>query len=72
MTKTKPSISDINFNQSPFLVIWEVTQACDLVCRHCQAEARPERHPDELSAEEGYRLLDEVRSFGSFPLRELL
>ena len=46
------------------LVIWEVTQACDLACVHCRASAQSERHPAELSTEQGFRLLDEIRSFG--------
>lgn len=53
-----------NFDQAPFLVIWEVTQACDLVCRHCRASAIPERHPAELTTAEGLSLLDEIRRFG--------
>ena len=54
----------MNFDQAPMLVIWEVTQACDLACVHCRASAQSERHPHELSTEQGYRLLDEIRSFG--------
>lgn len=54
----------MNFDQAPFLVIWEVTQACDLACRHCRASAVPDRHPDELTTDEGYALLKEIRSFG--------
>src|SRR5690348_10515932 len=54
----------MNFDQSPLLVIWEVTQACDLACVHCRASAQPSRHPSELTTEQGYRLLDEIRSFG--------
>ena len=54
----------MNFDQSPMLVIWEVTQACDLACVHCRASALPERNPNELTTEQGYRLLDEIRSFG--------
>jgi MoaA/NifB/PqqE/SkfB family radical SAM enzyme len=46
------------------LVIWEVTQACDLACVHCRASAQSERHPNELTTEQGYRLLDEIRRFG--------
>ena len=45
-------------------MIWEVTQACDLACAHCRASAVPCRNPDELTTEEGFRLLSEVRSFG--------
>ncbi len=54
----------MNFDQSPMLVIWEVTQACDLACVHCRASAQSERNPAELTTVQGYRLLDEIRSFG--------
>jgi AdoMet-dependent heme synthase len=54
----------MNFDQSPMLVIWEVTQACDLACVHCRASAQSARNPQELTTEEGYRLLDEIRAFG--------
>ncbi len=52
------------FDNAPFLVIWEVTQACDLACAHCRASAAPCRNPNELTTDEGFRLLAEVRSFG--------
>jgi radical SAM protein len=54
----------MDFNQSPLLVVWEVTQACDLACVHCRASANPARNPGELTTEQGYRLLDEIRAFG--------
>lgn len=57
-------ISQIDFNHAPFIVIWEVTRACDLKCLHCRAEAQELRHPDELTTVEGKALLDEVRRFG--------
>jgi radical SAM protein len=53
-----------DFSEAPFLVIWEVTRACDLACVHCRASADPYRNPLELSTEEGFRLLDSVREFG--------
>ncbi len=53
-----------NFEEAPFLVIWEVTQACDLACLHCRASAEPRRHPLELTTEEGKALLEEIRGFG--------
>jgi MoaA/NifB/PqqE/SkfB family radical SAM enzyme len=53
-----------NFDEAPFLVIWELTQACDLACVHCRACAIENRNPFELSTAEGFRLLEEVRSFG--------
>jgi AdoMet-dependent heme synthase len=54
----------MNFDQAPMLVIWEATQACDLACVHCRASAQSERNPRELTTGQGYRLLDEIRSFG--------
>lgn len=50
----------IDFDQRPFIVIWEVTQACDLACVHCRACAQPARNPLELSTEAGKRLIDEI------------
>lgn len=51
-------------DQAPFIVFWETTRACDLVCRHCRADAHPGRDPLELTFAEGTRLLDEVRAMG--------
>lgn len=50
----------IDFNERPFIVIWEVTQACDLACVHCRASAQPVRNPFELSTEQGKRLIEEI------------
>jgi radical SAM protein len=52
----------IDFNERPFLVIWEATQACDLACVHCRACAQPSRNPFELSTEEARRLIDDIAS----------
>lgn len=51
---------DIDFNERPFLVIWETTQACDLACLHCRACAQPLRNPFELSTGEAKKLIDEI------------
>ena len=55
-----PQINAIDFNERPFIAIWEVTQACDLACVHCRASAQPDRHPMELSTAEGKRLIDQI------------
>jgi AdoMet-dependent heme synthase len=52
-----------DFGEKPFIVIWEVTQACDLACAHCRASAQPLRSCDELSTEEGKHLIDEIADF---------
>ena len=55
-----PQIDTVNFNERPFIAIWEVTQACDLACVHCRASAQPDRHPMELSTDEGKHLIDQI------------
>jgi len=55
-----PDESPIDFSERPYIVIWEVTQACDLACVHCRACAQPKRNPLELSTEEGKRLIDQI------------
>ncbi|MEA2492003.1 MAG: AdoMet-dependent heme synthase [Acidobacteriota bacterium] len=50
----------VDFNVSPFVVIWENTRACDLSCVHCRAAAQPKRNHHELTTEEGFRLIDEI------------
>jgi radical SAM protein len=45
----------------PFVVIWEVTQACDLACVHCRACAQPQRSLLELSTSEGESLIRQIR-----------
>jgi AdoMet-dependent heme synthase len=49
-----------DFNTRPLLVIWEMTQACDLKCIHCRASAQPLRHPLELTTKEALQLVDQV------------
>jgi len=56
--------------ERPFIVIWEVTRACQLVCTHCRADAIRARNPLELTTDEGRRLLDDLASFG--PPRPLI
>lgn len=53
-----------DIHKAPMLIYWEVTQACDLACRHCRAEAQPHRHPLELTTAEGLALLDRFLEFG--------
>src|SRR6185369_10321742 len=51
---------NLDFDQRPFIVIWETTQACDLSCVHCRACAQPVRSALELNTVEAKRLIDEV------------
>ncbi|MDI6823012.1 MAG: radical SAM protein [Bacillota bacterium] len=47
----------------PSVVAWEATRACNLVCRHCRAEAVPACDPAELTSAEVRLLLEDVASF---------
>ncbi|BBW97133.1 TIGR04053 family radical SAM/SPASM domain-containing protein [Geobacillus icigianus] len=49
-----------DFNENPFIVIWELTRACQLQCLHCRAEAQYHRDPRELTFEEGKKLINEI------------
>lgn len=55
---------DLDTSERPFVLVWEVTQACDLECKHCRADAQPERHPGELDTAEGKALLADAAEFG--------
>ncbi|MGA3264857.1 MAG: TIGR04053 family radical SAM/SPASM domain-containing protein [Terracidiphilus sp.] len=57
---TIPARGELNFDETPFLAIWEVTQSCDLACKHCRAAAQPIAHPDELTTAEGKALIDQI------------
>jgi radical SAM protein len=57
---TIPARGGLNFDEAPFLAIWEVTQSCDLACKHCRAAAQPIAHPDQLTTAEGKGLIDQI------------
>ena len=59
------NLGSFDFDQRPFLVCWETTNACDLACVHCRASARPDPSPDELNFEESLRLVREVYEMGT-------
>jgi radical SAM protein len=52
------------YDEGPQVVIWEMTKACALACRHCRAEAIPRRNESELTTLEAYNLIDEIASNG--------
>lgn len=51
----------VDFNTNPFVVIWEMTRACDLACVHCRAAAQSRRSNFELTTAEGFSLLDDIK-----------
>ncbi|RUM34046.1 MAG: radical SAM/SPASM domain-containing protein [Archaeoglobus sp.] len=58
-----------DIREKPFIVFWELTRACMLACKHCRAKAQKKRHPNELSTEEAFKLVDMLKEFGKpYPL----
>ena len=49
----------------PFLVLMELTRACDLACRHCRADSVLRRDPAELSTDELFGVFDDLASLGA-------
>jgi hypothetical protein len=47
----------------PIYVVWELTLACDLACRHCGSRAGKAR-PDELTTEECLELVRQMAALG--------
>lgn len=64
----RPSYTARDFAHSPFVVFYEITRACDLVCQHCRACAQPKRHPKELSEADAVALIDQLAAFPKRPV----
>ena len=60
MRETAENEPQVDFNERPFIAIWEATQACDLACVHCRASAQPLRSSFELSTVDAKRLIDQI------------
>jgi len=59
--------SKTDFGTNPLMFYYEVTQACDLVCKHCRASAQENAAEDELPTELSLQLIDQVASFPRKP-----
>ncbi len=57
-----------DFGQNPLMFYYEVTQACDLICKHCRASAQSDPDPDELTHEQSLALIDQVTTFPRPPI----
>lgn len=56
-----------DFDSSPLMFYYETTLACDLVCKHCRAEAQPTPHPQELTTQQALALIEQVATFPRRP-----
>jgi radical SAM protein len=57
-----------DFAHSPLMFYYEITQACDLVCKHCRASAQPGAHPSELTTSQSKALIDQLSTFRRPPI----
>ena len=58
-----PHLLQFSKDKNP-VVVWNITRQCNLKCVHCYAHARPKAEEEELSFEEGKRLIDDLARFG--------
>ncbi len=49
---------------APLMVVWNLTQACNLRCKHCYQNATARPAADELTLEEKLRLVDQMGAAG--------
>ncbi len=61
------TVRNVDRQDRPIYVVWELTLKCDLACRHCGSRAGVAR-PDELSVDEA---LDLVRQMAALGAREV-
>jgi Fe-coproporphyrin III synthase len=47
------------------VVVWNMTQQCNLKCVHCYAQAKMTQQANELSTDEGKKLIDDLSSMGA-------
>jgi radical SAM protein with 4Fe4S-binding SPASM domain len=57
-----------DFDHSPMVVFYEVTRACDLLCKHCRASAQKHCDPRELNSANARALIDDLARFPKPPL----
>ena len=64
--KMSPDPSATGFIQPRLhLVAWEITRSCNLHCAHCRASAAGGQYAGELSTQESFRLIDQVKEVGN-------
>jgi Fe-coproporphyrin III synthase len=65
MSKDLPShLLQFSMDKKP-VVVWNVTQRCNLKCVHCYSRSEDKSYERELLTDQGLKLLDDLASFGS-------
>lgn len=47
------------------VVVWNMTQRCNLKCVHCYAKALPEDGGDDISTDQGKAIIDDLAAYGA-------
>jgi 12,18-didecarboxysiroheme deacetylase len=47
------------------VVVWNMTRSCNLKCIHCYSNSRDIRYSNELTTDEGKKLISDLAAFGS-------
>lgn len=47
------------------VVVWNMTRRCNLKCIHCYSNSADIDYPDELTTQEGKKLIDDLAQFGA-------
>jgi AdoMet-dependent heme synthase len=68
VTVSHPDYTREDFALSPLMFYYEVTLACDLVCKHCRASAQEQPAAGELSTHQAKALLDQIVGFPRRPM----
>lgn len=50
------------------ILSWNTTKRCNLYCKHCYRESDGQPQENELTLEEGYKLIDEIKATGRFKI----
>jgi len=59
-----PPLGHTTDQETPRVVAWEVTRACNLACSHCRASAVDQPDPGQLTIAEGQKLIDQIAAMG--------
>jgi radical SAM protein with 4Fe4S-binding SPASM domain len=60
----EPDVRQVDSDAFPYYVVWEITLACDLACRHCGSRAGRARE-GELSTAEALDVIDQLHAMGT-------
>lgn len=58
----------VNSTVVPHLISWNITKQCNLKCAHCYLDADESKTDNELSTEQGFRLIDQIAELNPYTM----